>query len=346
MGSDVRPHVGVVILGYGDEPWLRQAVTAVLTQVEVDVNLVVVDNGARAAVAALDPHPLMRVITPGENLGFTGGVHAGTDALALLDPPPPLLALVNSDAILAPDALRALAVAVAVPGVAITTACVRLAAQPDLVNTVGNPLHVLGLSWAGGLNDPASAHAVAGPVASASGAAMIIRRAVWDDLGGLCREFFAYVEDAELSWRCWQHGWQVRYEPTAVAFHHYEFSRNPLKQYLLERNRLAFVLTCWGWRMLVLLALPLLAFELAMVLVAWRQGWGRAKLRGWWWLIGHARWVARRRSLVQSTRTVADGDLASLLTARFDPKAVALPPGADVLQGILARWWDVARRAL
>lgn len=345
--APLGPHIGVVVLAYGSEPWLAEAVNAVLASTGVVLDVAVVDNGAdRAATAGLPVDPRVHLVTPANNLGFTGGVHAGADVLAALTPAPQALALVNSDAVVAPGALAALAAALARPRVAIATASVRLADDPDLINTVGNPIHILGLGWAGGLGEPAHRHLVAGDVPSASGAAMMIRRQVWDDLGGLCREFFAYAEDAELSWRCWQLGWRVHYEPEAVAVHHYEFSRNPLKLYLLERNRLAFVLTCWGWRMLAVLAAPLLALEAAMLLVAWRQGWARSKARGWWWLISHRRWLRQRRALVQGTRRVSDRQLAHLLTVRFDPVALPLPPGAGILQAVLAAWWATARRLL
>jgi hypothetical protein len=221
---------------------------------------------------------------------------------------------------------------------------IRLASDPTAMNTAGNPLHVLGLSWAGGLGEPATAHERPGPVASASGAVLAVRRDVWDALGGFCPEFFAYLEDAELSWRCWLAGHEVRYEPAAVAVHHYEFSRNPLKTYLLERNRGLLVLTCWGPRLLLLLAPALVAFELAILAVALRQGWGMAKIRGWGWTVRHAQWVVARRRLVQRARRVPDSAVAHLLTSRFDPAALTLPPGAGVLQRMLDGYWGLVRR--
>ncbi|GAB3936741.1 hypothetical protein GCM10027614_13740 [Micromonospora vulcania] len=42
--------------------------------------------------------------------------------------------------------------------------------------------------------------------------------------------------------------------PDAVVRHHYEFSRNTLKLYLVERNRLATLLTTYQTRTLLVLA--------------------------------------------------------------------------------------------
>jgi len=134
--------------------------------------------------------------------------------------------------------------------------------------------------------------------------------------------------------------------PDAVVVHHYEFSRNPRKMFLLERNRLLFVLTCYGRRTLVLLAPLLLAFELAMGVVALAQGWGRQKVRGWVWVATHLRWVRDRRRVVQSARVVDDRALAHLWVDRFDAAAMPLPGWAQPLQSVIAGYWRLVRRAL
>ncbi|MCC2316934.1 glycosyltransferase family 2 protein [Cellulomonas chengniuliangii] len=336
------PRVTALMLAYGAEPYLHDAVDAVLASAGVDVDLVLVDNGCTTdAVRGLPDDPRITLVTPPQNLGFTGGMN-----LAARRASGDYLLLVNSDAIVEPDAARELVAALARPGVGVAGGSVRLADQPDLVNSVGNPLHVLGLSWAGGMGDPATDHATRGPVASASGACMALRRSLWESLGGLVEPFFAYAEDLEMCWRCWQRDLRVEYVPTAVAVHHYEFSRTPLKMYLVERNRLAFILTCYGGRTLALLAPVLVAFELALVAVAAKQGWLRQKVRGWGWLVTHGGWIRARRAEVQRERLVPDRDLAHLMTDHFDPAQFPLPAGSQFAQASLARYWRAVRRAL
>lgn len=334
------PAVDVVMLAYGDEPYLPEALDAVVGSSGIDACVVLVDNGCtRDDVEALCAARGVHLVRPSRNLGFTGGVNLGAGAGDA-----DVLALVNSDAIVAPDALARLVAVAFEPGVGIASGDIRLADDPSTMNTAGNPLHVLGLSWAGGLGDPAAAHREPRDVASASGAALALRRATWEALGGFPDAFFAYQEDLELSWRCWQRGLRVRYVPDAVVVHHYAFSRNSLKMYLLERNRLLFVLTTYGTRTLVLLAPVLVAFELAMAVVALLQGWGRQKVSGWGWVLRHTGWVRARRARVQAERTVPDRDLVPLWVSRFSPVALALPPGAGVLQGALATYWALVRR--
>lgn len=329
------------MLAYGAEPVLAEAVDAVLASRGVAVEVVVVDNGCTADLSELAHRTGVRVLRPGENTGFAGGCNLGAVATTAA-----VLAFVNSDAVVDPDALAALAAVARWPEVGLVSGSIRLAQSPELMNSAGNPVHALGLSWAGGLGEPAERHAAGTSVASASGAALAVRREVWDALGGFTVEFFAYQEDCDLSLRCWQRGWQVRYVPESVVLHHYEFSRHPLKFYLLERNRLAMLLTVYGGRLLGLLAPALLVLELAMLALAWRQGWLRQKLRGYRWLVANRDWLRRRRRAVQSVRVVSDRDLAGLLTAQFDPVAMPLPGGTSILNALMGGYWRLVRRLL
>ncbi len=336
------PRVTAVVLAYGPQPLLSECVDMLLESAGVDVDVVLVDNGGTAdAVDRLAGRTGVQVLRPGRNTGFTGGCNLGARQ-ARGD----YLAFVNSDAVVEPKALAALVASLDDPGVGLVTAGLRLADRPGLMNSAGNPVHYLGLSWAGGLGEPAAAHATPTDVASASGAAMACRRRTWQELGGLCEELFAYCEDAELSLRCWQRGLRVVYVPDAVVAHHYEFHRNPNKFYLLERNRLFTLLTLYEARTLALLAPALLGLELAVLGVALRQGWARQKLRGWWWLVRHRAAVRARRERMQAARVRSDRELAVLLTGRFAPgpgSGISAPP---VLSWLSERYWRLARRLL
>lgn len=334
--------VSVIVLAYGEEPWLVDCVQSVLASEGVDLDVVLVDNGCTGdGVERLRGTQRVTVVEPGTNTGFAGGCHAGAAHAEA-----PLLSLVNSDVLVRPDALARLCAQALVPGTGIATASVRVAAEPETINSAGNPLHVTGIVWAGGHGEPAADHAVQREVACASGAALVLERTLWDDLEGFAPEFFAYHEDTDLSWRTWQRGQRVVYVPEAVVLHHYEFGRNERKQYLLERNRWIVLLTLHQRRTLLLLLPVLLAFELLVTALAARQGWGRAKVRGWRWLLSNRSWVRTRRKDVQASRTRSDRELAHLLTARLDPGMIELPAYAAPLGSLLEAYWSVVRRLL
>lgn len=332
--------VSAVVLAWLDEPWLERCVEALLASTGVDVEVVLVDNGCTTdAVEKLAARPGVVVVGPGRNLGFAGGCNAGAAAAS-----GEVVALVNADAIAEPGALAALAAVVREDGVGIATGSIRLAGDPDRLNTAGNPLHYLGLVWAGRFGEPP--RTVREEVPLASGAGCALRKDLWDDLGGFADEYFAYHEDAELSWRCRRRGLSVVHVPEAVIAHRYEFSRTAAKQYLLERNRWLFLLTLHQARTLVLLAPALLAFEVAIAALAAVQGWLPAKARGWVWLVRHAGWVRARRRELARERTVPDRELSRWITGRFDPANLPLPKGARFATAAFAGYWSLARRLL
>jgi GT2 family glycosyltransferase len=336
------PAVTAVVLAYGDEPWLADALRAVLASTGVDVDAIVVDNGCTSdaidQVKALDS---VRVITQETNSGYAGGCVRGAAEAG-----GQYLAFVNSDAIVAPAALSRLAEVASEPGVGLAMGSIRLADSPETMNSAGNPVHFTGLSWAGGFGEPAGRYAVRRQVAAGSGCCFVIRRDLWEDLGGFAPEYFAYHEDTELSLRLWQRGLTVEYVPDAVVAHHYEFSRHQRKLYLLERNRLLLLLTTYQGRSLVVLAPMLVLTELLMLGAAAAGGWGRAKLRGWLWLWRHSDWIRARRALIQGERVVPDAVVFRRLTARIDPANIAAPPGVGILNAIMNGYWSVVRRLI
>lgn len=137
--------VSAVVLAYRAEPWLERCVGALLDSTGVDVEVVMVDNGCTdGAVDRLGERKGVVVVAPGRNLGFAGGCNAGA-ARARGD----VIAFVNGDALVAPDALSRLAEAARRPSVGVASASVRLADRPDRLNSGGNEIHFLGLSWSG-----------------------------------------------------------------------------------------------------------------------------------------------------------------------------------------------------
>ncbi len=102
---------------------------------------------------------------------------------------------------------------------------------------------------------------------------MAIRRETFELLGGFTEKLFMYQEDLELGWRARLHGLRVVVNPAADVYHEYEFGRNPRKHYLLERNRLVFVLSSFSPRLLLLLAPVLVSAEAGMLALSLKEGW-------------------------------------------------------------------------
>jgi GT2 family glycosyltransferase len=332
----------VVIVEYESGAGLTRCLDSLQADAGAAVQVVLVNNGRESPeVLEAGGRGFVDVISPGENVGFARGCNLGAKRAS-----GDVLLFLNPDTVVAPGAVGALVAALADPSVGIATARLRLLDQPELLNSAGNVLHVTGLAWAGSFGRPADEVSETREVAYPSGAAMAIRADLFRELGGFTEELFMYQEDLELAWRARLRGLRIIVVPDADVYHDYEFGRNPQKQYLLERNRLVFVLSAYSSRLLLLLAPVLVSTELAMLVLAGKDGWARDKLAGWGWCLRKAGWLRRRRRETQALRRVSDRDLAPLLTPVIDPAMIEVPALVRVVNPVLERYWSLVRRAL
>jgi GT2 family glycosyltransferase len=299
----------------------------------------VVDN-AGSDRAVVEPFGA-RLIEPGRNLGYAGGCNRGAS-----ESTGDVLVFLNPDTVVDPGALSRLAETLDDPSIGIAMARLRLLDRPELLNSGGNVVHLTGLAWAGGYEQPAESISELRDVPYASGAALAIRKELFRELGGFTPELFMYQEDLELSWRTRLRGLRVVVNPEADVYHDYEFGRNPAKHYLLERNRLIFVLTAYPARLLVPVAPVLLAGELALTVLALGQGWIGPKAAGWGWLSRHGRWLLRHRRETMGLKRVPAREMARFLTPVLDPKMIQLPAALGIANALMSVYWDAVRRVV
>jgi GT2 family glycosyltransferase len=307
--------LAVVIVTYDAAPQLAGLARALTPELRPGDEVVVVDNASRdgTAEAAGELGAPFTVIECATNRGYGAGCAAGAAATRA-----PLLLFLNPDARPRPGALARLR---AVAGEQAAWAAWQPAVMlPDgRINTAGGVAHFLGFGWAGRCGQPAEA-LPEGPceVAFASGAALVIRREVWEELGGFDESYFLYGEDLELGLRLWLSGHAVGIEPRALVVHDYEFDKGPRKWFLLERNRWRTIIALYPASLLALLGPALLAFELALLAVAARGGWLRAKLRADLAVPVGLGVALRRRAAVRQCRRIDAAAFAGRLSASLD----------------------------
>ena len=173
-----------------------------------------------------------------------------------------------------------------------------------------------------------------------------MKTALWNELGGFPDFFFAYGEDVELSLRAHVADVDVRIEPAGVAYHYYQFTRNGRKYFLLERNRLATMLTVYEARTLLILAPALLIVELGMLFQAVRSGWLKQKLSSYVSLIAVVPKIRSRRRSLAGMRKCTDRELAAILSPRVDPPAKFGFQVPKTFNDLLAWYWSRVIRLL
>ena len=338
------PGMAVIIVTHQSARHVGETLRALSTQLSDQDEVVVVDNGStdRTADAVRAAAPSARLLETGANLGFAGGCNAGADASSA-----PLLLFLNPDAVPAPGCIDALrAAAEERPGWGAWQALVTMDAGRR-INTSGGVTHFLGMGWAGSCGEPVStAPDAPSEVDFASGAALCVRREAWQRAGGFDERYFMYGEDLDLGLRLWLSGHAVGVVPGARVEHDYEFTKGERKWFLLERNRWWTVLSDYPTALLVLLSPALLGAEAALLAIAARGGWLRAKLRSQAAVLRELPQIVARRRVVQRTRTVGTAELANHLSAKLDNPhlggAARVPSVARLQRG----YWLAVRAAL
>ncbi|MCS7266130.1 MAG: glycosyltransferase family 2 protein [Armatimonadetes bacterium] len=102
-----------------------------------------------------------------------------------------------------------------------------------------------------------------------SGAAMLVRRELLEQIGLLDEKFWAYCEDVDLCWRAWQAGFKVLFCPNAVIVHKIGRSSDQrLVPSLIQHHRSMWLFYLKNYRNLYPLVLfPLIGFGILMRLM-------------------------------------------------------------------------------
>jgi GT2 family glycosyltransferase len=185
--------------------------------------VVVADNrssdGSVAAIRAA--HPDVVLVENGANLGFSGGNNAAIRSA--LERGAEWVLLLNNDAMLAPDALAALAAAAARhPRAGVLAGKLLYADRPEIVQWAGQRVGLLsgysGRPRGDGRPD-GPIYTGEQPVDRAVGALMAVSRPAIEAAGLLDESLFAYVEDVDWSLRIRAAGFECVYVGAARAWH-------------------------------------------------------------------------------------------------------------------------------
>lgn len=338
------PQVLAVVVVRDGAAWLDACLSALAAQDHPALDVVAVDQGSSDASREV----LLRHLGPDQVLAGDArlGFGRAVDMALVARPEPPLVLLVHDDLVLEPGAVSHLVDAIRRdPRLAMVGP--KLVDEADQrLQSVGWTIDRTGRVVSGiepGERDQGQQDVVARPLV-VSTAGMLLRRDVYDDLGGFDPRFHLFRDDLDLCWRAWLAGWEVEVRPAAVGRHARaaaNFARvetSPLHgaRYYAERNTLAALLKNYGGARLALYLALFFAVGGAKVLgflATRRVGDAAQTLRAWGWNLGSLRTTWRLRGEVQRVRRRGDADLApkfSRLGPRFRAYGEAV---ADWLTG-------------
>jgi len=326
----ISPRATIIVLNYNGKQWLQRCVDSLKAQtIFNDIEVIMADNTSTDGSDKL-AEELMKGWTTGyflqngTNLGFAeGNNRPAKRALGKF------LFFLNNDAWLEPDCMEKLLDCVEREQAA--------AATPLVLNYDDNTFQssgALGFDIFGLVTDRKQVDRVS-EILMPEGCSYLIRKDVFEQVGGFDKEFFMYAEELDLSWRTWIAGHRVITVPQAIVHHRgaanvnpagggnvVEFRTSDSKRYYANRN--AF-LTIWKNAegllfFTLLLQLGLLFIEAFAALLIVKR-WSFVN-RSYWEAIRDAfrmrPHVLEARSQIKAFRQRSDLDMLNLFRLRLN----------------------------
>jgi GT2 family glycosyltransferase len=307
--------VSVVVVTYDSGPTLGRCLAALKGQTASGFELILSDNGSKdgAAAAAAVADPSLVLLENRANLGF-----AAANNRAAVAARGRWLVLLNPDAYAEPGFIRALLAAAADhPAIRCFTARQRMAEDPERLDGLGDAMTVIGFPFRGDFGNPDPGAIGPAEVFSPCGAAMMIDRALFLEMGGFDERFFCYCEDVDLGYRLRLRGERVLLAPHAIVRHEGSAStggrRSDFSLYHGARNRLWLYVKDTP-PLLLGLTLP---FHVLATAAAWLraaiQGHGEPVERGLEDAIKGLPDIWRSRLDVQRLRRASSADIGAMM---------------------------------
>ncbi|MDI2099395.1 glycosyltransferase family 2 protein [Ruicaihuangia caeni] len=246
--STPPPRLGVITVGYRSEEELARFLPTVRAATAKPVEVVIADNrptwsdGRGAVVAATAPSPAhvnateqlaaasgARYLSIPANPGYGGAINR---AVTELPGSVEWMLISNPDVLLEPGAIDALvevgdtdpSIGAVGPAILNEDGTIYPSARriPSLRNGVGHALFVNvwpGNRWSRAYLDAPDADSAQRDAGWLSGACVLVRRSVFDSIGGFDDGYFMYFEDVDLGYRIGKAGYRNVYAPQARVLH-------------------------------------------------------------------------------------------------------------------------------
>ncbi len=313
------PVVSVVVVNYNGGRHLNECLTALYENSDVPFEAIVVDNASTdGSIAGLvERYAGLRLIANPENVGYSRGVNLG-----LAEARGEYLVVLNMDIIVGQNWLSPLVDFLeAHPQAGAAAPRIMLYERPDVINALGQNVHVTGLGFNRRLNWPEDqVDRAPVQVGGVQGGAFAVRTDVFRALGGMNEAYFLYHEDVEISLRLGLAGYAIFAVPNSVVYHKYDLHMTPEKLHWLERHRWVTVLSTYRTGTLIALAPVLLVTEAMMAGYCMTRGlpYVRAKIKAMRWVRQNRDVVQQCRQEMQALRRVTDRALLSQLRWMYD----------------------------
>lgn len=208
--------LSVVIPNYNGNTYLKDCIDSIINTTEELLEIIVVDNGSTDSdYKWLEDYPQIIFKRLNRNYGFSRAVNEGI-FLAKGE----YIILFNNDALALPGFFTALYQTIEADS-KIFSVCSKMIQYHDQtrIDDAGDEYNLLGWAYKVGDNTLVEGYSERRRVFSSCAGAAIYRKTVFEEIGYFDEQFFAYMEDVDISYRANIHGYKNIYCPDAKVYH-------------------------------------------------------------------------------------------------------------------------------
>jgi GT2 family glycosyltransferase len=217
-----QPILSIVIVNFNGFTYLKKSVSSLLRSTYSSYQIIIVDNASsdesvlRFQKEFGEDLKKIQILSLTRNYGFSIANNIGAKKAK-----GKYILFLNNDTEIEPSCLDRLVTLMesdALIGVAQPK--IRLVNRRDTLDCAGAFFNPIGYSYVRGeFEEDHGQYNLLDEISYAKGAAMIVRKTVWTDLGGFDPLFFVYFEETDFCWRVWLSGYKVVFVPSALVFH-------------------------------------------------------------------------------------------------------------------------------
>jgi GT2 family glycosyltransferase len=274
--------ISIVIPNFNGNEFLKECLSSIKEQTYPSYDVIIVDNGSKDESVEFiqNNYPEFKLIQNKENLGFATAVNQGIKASQ-----GEYIFLLNNDTELDVNCIYNLLTCIKKDDklFAVSSKMIQYNNR-NLIDDAGDEYTIVGYTRKVGNNRSSERYQHEREIFSASAGAALYRKSVFDIIGYFDENFFAYMEDVDISYRARLYGFKCYYCPSAVVYHHLSATSgskyNAFKIRLAARNNIYVPYKNMPWPQLALNVLFLILGYLVKYLFFIRKGHGNDYISG------------------------------------------------------------------
>ncbi len=234
------PKVSIIILNWNGKKDTLECLESLKTITYPESEVIIVDNGSidGSTECFKKLYPEIEIIENQKNLGFAEGNNVGIRKAMEKDVD--YVLLLNNDTVVDPEFLGELVIAAEDdPKNGIVGPKIYYYNNRKLIASAGGKIGFFGNTYQIGEGEyDAGQYDFKKKVTWLTGAAILIRKELIFDIGGLDSNFFIFEEDLDLCLRANKNNYACFYEPKSKVYHKGEVSTSKMPGYFSVRNGL------------------------------------------------------------------------------------------------------------